>query len=244
MAAVLPSQIVVAIEYMFGSARNELDGNGVRHSYQNEVRCLLELLESVPRDLIALPFNEYVELTRCRAALSAAVAKWAIGDISPAYAVMGKDAVERIRLLMSKCGDEVPPKEPILAFIAEDGIRTPIEDKIRAAWTDFSANEWMGATVFAGAALEGMLHWALKDRVNDVNGIRLAKMIEEARKYDLIGEEAKQQAKLAKDARNLIHPGRTDRSGNTCTRATALTAFAAVYRVSDDLKRYFGRQAS
>ncbi len=238
MTRVLPSQIITAIEHMFGSGRNELDTGNIKHIHQNEVRALLELIDSVPHDLIALPFDEFLEFTRCRAVLSTSAARWALGDISPAYANTGKDPVERIRRLMMKCSDSLPPEKPILTFILEDGIRTPIEDQIRAAWTDFFANEWMGATVFAGAALEGILHWTLKDRLSDVNGIRLAKMIEEARACGLISEEAKQQAKLAKDARNLIHPGRTDRSGSTCSRATALTALAAVYRVSEELHRH------
>ena len=239
MAEVVPSQVVSAIESMFGPMQGDLHQNRIKHVHQVQVRSLLELIGDVPKNLIALPFTDYLELTRCRAGLSAAIARWSLGDTTPAFDVMGKDPVERIRRLMSLCSDELPPRETILTFISEDDTRISIEDQIRAAWIDFSANEWMGATVFAGAALEGILHWALKGRVDDVNGIRLARMIEEARRLGLIGEEAKQQAKLAKDARNLIHPGRTDRSGGSCTRATALMALAAVYRVSDDLHRHF-----
>ncbi|MBM7045229.1 hypothetical protein [Rhizobium lusitanum] len=243
MAEVLPSQVVSAIESMFGPMQGDLHQDRIRLQHQVEVRSLLEIIEDVPRDLIALPFTDYLEFKRCRAVLSEAVARWNFGDIRPAFGVMGKDPVERIKRLMGKCSDELPPREPLLTFIEDENTRLSIEDQIRAAWTDFSANEWMGATVFAGAALEGILHWALKGRVDDVNGMRLAKMIEEARNCGLISEEAKQQAKLAKDARNLIHPGCTDRSGSVCTRATALMALAAVYRVSDDLHRHFAAQA-
>ena len=39
------------------------------------------------------------------------------------------------------------------------------------------------------------------------------------------------QTRLAKDFRNLIHPGRAQRQGQTCDRATALSAVAAVEHI-------------
>jgi hypothetical protein len=44
------------------------------------------------------------------------------------------------------------------------------------------------------------------------------------------------QAGLAKDARNLIHPGKALRSGEACDKTTALTALTAVYRVINELR--------
>jgi hypothetical protein len=41
MPAILPSQIVAAIDEMFGAGRNELNPNAVRHHHQAEVRTLL-----------------------------------------------------------------------------------------------------------------------------------------------------------------------------------------------------------
>lgn len=242
MTEVLPSQVVSAIETMFGPMQGDLHHERIRPHHQVEVRALLDLLAEVPRNLITLPFVEHLEFTRCRAVLSEAAARWNFGDIRPARDVGGRDPVERIRRLMSICSDELPPKEPILTFIAEDDVRIAIEDQIQAAWTDFSAREWIGATVLAGAALEAILYWAVKGQIERADTSNLIQLIEAARRRSLISEETKQQAKLAKDARNLIHPGRADRSGNRCTRATALTALAAVYRVSDDLERFGASQ--
>jgi hypothetical protein len=61
-------------------------------------------------------------------------------------------------------------------------------------------------------------------------------LIAEAEKLNLITLEGKRQADLARDARNLIHPGKATRSGAACSKATALMALAAVYKVADDLK--------
>ena len=68
----------------------------------------------------------------------------------PANSVGGKDVIERIRRLMLKCHDQLPPREPELPFIADEDARLGIEDRIQAAWTDFHAREWMGATVLGG----------------------------------------------------------------------------------------------
>jgi hypothetical protein len=43
------------------------------------------------------------------------------------------------------------------------------------------------------------------------------------------------QADLARDFRNLIHPGRAQRTGADCDRGTALTALAAIELVVRDL---------
>ena len=162
MPRVLPSQVVVAVDSLFGPIRNELDGRAVTHAHRAEVHALLALLDEVPRELIGLLSVDYLEFTRCCAVLATSLVRWNLGDMTPARDVGGKDAVERIRRLMRQCHDELPPAEPELPFISDTDIRLGIEDRIHAAWTDFSAREWMGATVFAGAALEALLLWALK----------------------------------------------------------------------------------
>jgi hypothetical protein len=161
--------------------------------------------------------------------------------IAPARDVGRKDAVERIRRLMRKCRDEAPPPAPELPFIADADVRLGIEDRLHAAWVDFNAREWMGATVFAGAALAALLLWALKQvslvevPKRPLDELHLADLIRVAAKNGVIGQACEQQAGLARDARNLVHPGRALRSGEACNKATALTAFAAVYRVIDYL---------
>jgi hypothetical protein len=105
----------------------------------------------------------------------------------------------------------------------------------------------MGATVFAGTALEALLLGALKHnmRASAGGGARkkaldemyLSVLIQEAEAKKLISTETRSQASLATDARNLLHAGKVARSGVACSKATALTALAGLYRVADDLKR-------
>jgi hypothetical protein len=240
---VLPSQLVEAIDSLFGPNRNELDGRAVTHAHRAEVHALLALLDEVPRELIDLRSVEYLEFTRCRAVLATTLVRWNFGEIAAARDVGGKDPVERIRRLMKQCHDDLPPAEPELPFISDADIRLGIEDRIQAAWTDFTAREWMGSTVFASAALEALLLWALK-RVKlpetpsrPLDELHLADLIRLAVKNRVIDEACERQAGLAKDARNLIHPGKALRSGEACDKTTALTALTAVYRVINELRR-------
>ena len=241
MLKVLPSHVVSAIDSLFGGSRNELDGAAVRHVYRVEVHTLLALLDDVPRELIDLGASDYLELGRCRATLATTLPAWNLGDITPARAVGGKDVIERIRRLMLKCHDELPPIEPELPFIADVDVRTTIESRIRAAWTDFNAQEWLGATVFAGAALEALLLWSLQNKniqsqARPLDELSLASLIRLAREHGLLDDAARQQAELARDARNLIHPGKAQRAGDECSKASALAALAAVYRVVEFLR--------
>ena len=51
-----------------------------------------------------------------------------------------------------------------------------------------------------------------------------------------ISEKAASQARLAKNFRNLIHPGRELRTRTSCDRGTAHAAFAALRLVIRDLE--------
>lgn len=100
----------------------------------------------------------------------------------------------------------------------------------------------MGATILAGHVIEALLLWALKTKGGvtpfrkSPDELHLHDLIAEAEKRGLITLECKQLADLAKDARNLIHPGKATRSGTACSKATALTALSAVYKIAEGLK--------
>jgi hypothetical protein len=141
MAKTLPSQLVAAVDRLFGPNRGEFDSRAVTHVFRPEVYALLAFIDEVPRDLIDLPSEGYLEFTRCRAVLATSLAQWNPGNIIPARDAGGKDPVERIRRLMQRCHDELPPGEPELPFISDEDIRLGIEDRIRAAWTDSNAHE-------------------------------------------------------------------------------------------------------
>jgi hypothetical protein len=69
------------------------------------------------------------------------------------------------------------------------------------------------------------------------DSLALDALIKDAADLKLISERAAKQASLAKDARNLVHPGRVARTGFACNRGTALASLAALDQVIEDLGR-------
>lgn len=119
--------------------------------------------------------------------------------------------------------------------------------------------EWKAATVLAGSAMQALLLWSVKrngdsDRQSRLqaakadlklsggpDGWNLDNYINVASRLGDIPEQTATQARLAKDFRNLIHPGREVRNRMRCDRGTAHSAFGALHLVISDLeKRWSG----
>ncbi len=244
MPDVTPRQIIEAINIMFGPL-NELEP--IRHHKQSEVRTLLVLLDQLPNALITLPFHKYLEFERARAALATVLPRWNFGETTLGPGVGGRNPVAVLARLLAECANELPSPEPEFPFITDEDTRLGIEDRTRAAWVDFNAREWLGATTSAAVALESVLLWEIKRLRNSAieggpkkvekspNDMILADLIDEAYKKAAISDGAARQAHLARDARNLIHPGKVARSGTACDKATALAAFAGLYRIASEL---------
>jgi hypothetical protein len=214
----------------------------IRFAHRDAVRTLLLLLRQVPDELITVPFTDYTEYLECQSSLTSALSLWDVGDQDrPVRSNSGKDPVARIRRILAVCTDENPPPYPDLAFISDDVARSNVQQDIRAAWIDFRSEEWKGATVFATTAVEALLFWALKRRADVRQPERLDKQylgdyINEAERLGVIMKATADQARLATDARNLIHAGKMARTGLACTKATALTALAALEAVLGHLR--------
>jgi hypothetical protein len=227
----------------FRSVTKRIYSQPITPLHRVEVYTLLSLLDELPRELIDLSSSDYLDFQRCRAVLATALSRWSAGDGQPVRDVGQRDPVERVRRLMALCHDQLPPKPPELP-VMEGQSRFGIEELIQAAWTDFDALEWMGATVFAGTAIEALLLWAIIHRIakdqhkKPPEQLYFSDLIDMAGKHNFISADNKQQLQLAKSARNLMHPGAVLRSGSTCDKATALTALAGVYRTISDLSAW------
>jgi hypothetical protein len=238
----VPSQVVAAIDSLFGPSRNELNIEMTRFPHRDNVRTLLSLLGQVPDELITVPFADYTEYLQCQSSLTSALSLWDVGDQDrPVRNASGKDPVERIRRILAVCPDENPPPYPDLAFISDNAARASVQQDIRAAWIDFRSEEWKGATVFAATAVEALLFWALKrcadvQRPEQLDKQHLREYIDQAEHLGVIAKATADQARLATDARNLIHAGKMAKTGLTCTKATALTSLAALEAVLDHLR--------
>jgi hypothetical protein len=214
----------------------------IRFPQRDGVRTLLSLLRQLPDELITVPFAGYTEFLQCQSSLTSALSVWDVGDQDrPVRNGSGKDPVARIRRILTLCPDENPPPYPDLSLISDDTARANVQQDIRATWIDFRSEEWKGATVFAASAVEALLFWALKGRSDVREPERLDRQhlgdyINEAERLGIIVKATADQARLAIDARNLIHAGKMARTGLTCTKATALTALAALEAVLGHLR--------
>ena len=136
-----------------------------------------------------------------------------------------------------------------MEFIEDTDLRHNLRNDMSAINRTLVNSEWKAATVLAGSILEALLLWKLaKDRpqamatkyaaqkkLKSLEDWHLLDYIETAAELDLLGDRTANQARLAKDFRNLIHPGRSVRLGESCNRGTALGAVAAVELVIEDI---------
>jgi hypothetical protein len=256
MARVMPSQVVQTIDALFPHAaknvRTPLSGPSP------SLFGLLTLLKDVPQELIALPSADYADLILAQSTIEDMLAHWrARGAVDTPPGVNGFDAITVIRRALAKCPDEYPPPTTTeLLFIKGSDLRDSIRQDVGAAYRALNNYEWKGATVMAGAAIEALLHWRLKEpppdatevdrAVNALKGTRkkpfsdidhwdLDQFIEVAAHLDLLTPDTCNAARLAKNFRNLIHPGRAARLAQTCNRATAYSAIGALEHVIEDL---------
>ena len=172
-----------------------------------------------------------------------------------------RNALTIVREALSKCRDEAPhPATAELAFVTDAALREALRTDASAANQALGNGEWKAATVLAGSVVEALLLWALDEHEAqnpgtvetaanavvasgmlkaappaDFNQWVLAQLIAVAEEAKLISKETASQSRLAKDFRNLIHPGRSKRLGQACDRGTALSAVAAVEHVARDL---------
>jgi hypothetical protein len=236
---VLPSEVAAAIDGLFGPRSSDIDDGRVGPQFQADVSTIISLLDQVPTELIDFGIIHYTELMKCRAVLIAAMGYWERGAQLSAVAVNTKDPIERIKRLMQLCHDELPPPEPELPFIDDEPRRVGIENQIAAAWASFNSRTWLGASTFAGAAMEAVLLWALQRSAPEKNfaKTRLVELIDAAAAAQIIAQETAAIAHAARDARNLVHPGKVAETGVSCSKASSLTALAGLYRVIEDLAK-------
>jgi hypothetical protein len=225
MPRVFPSQVVTLIHKLFPFTENQTDTQKGRvkldHNSANSLSAISNLSDQIPSELITLDSDEYASYTL------------SLASIRPA------------------------PSTVALTFISDADFRENLCNDISAANQALSNGEWKAATVLAGATVEALLFWALKqqssteistaisnlistsilssDPGNDIEKWSLHHLIEVANDLDTIKNTTADQARLAKNFRNLIHPGRATRLGQICDRGTALSAIAAIEHVVRDL---------
>ena len=124
-------------------------------------------------------------------------------------------------------------------------------------------HEYKAAAVLAGSVIEALLYWALQEQQGDVDRLvtgwladaslnkraerlkkralerwDLADLIDVSEQLAILTATQTQMANVARQFRNLIHPGRVmAREGVNCTQGEAFAAVGAMYEIAELLER-------
>ena len=235
----------------------------VDKGYQNEVAAIVALVDQIPAELIKLDPKDYTSLQMAIITIKTTLPTWSLrnyglerirghGNLNP---------ITIIRNALLKCPDEGVSKSiSDLKFISIQELRESLRIDISSANQAFQNGEWKAATVLAGATIEAILLYLLHTvQDSDPNKIStsittlvsngtlrqspgnnldkwvLHPLTEVAANLSLIRVETAVQIRIARDFRNLIHPGVSVRKNITCNRGTALSALAGLEHTINDL---------
>ena len=246
MARVVPSQIVALIEQNLGDPQSSR--LSVSHTTVAGLTAIAHLIDELPTELLTISGTDYSDLVCGVEAIRNSVAFWqhkGVGEIG-IIGIRGKSILQILQEALVKCPDQIPsPVTVELAFISDVVLRDSIRLDVSTATSALHNGEWKAATVLAGSAAEALLLWAITNApglsalANKPKGSpeewSFAEYIAVARSLNLVKDNTEKLSNIAKNFRNLIHPGRARRRDEVCDRATALTALAAVECIARDL---------
>jgi hypothetical protein len=263
MPRVVPSQVVDFIDQVFPWLRAPGQGGYLSREHSGEAAGLLSLVDRIPEELLTLAGSEYGEFVCSVSAIRDKLVLWQNQQNPniPTYlgqSFRGLNPVTLIRQALAKCPDEGPaPSTSELAFVTDAGLRTNLRNDVGAINRALANGEWKAATVLSGSAIEALLLWALEQRPPSDIATAIAALTtsgeltrqpnanlerwdlheftEVAAKLEIIKADAAIETRLAREFRNLIHPGRAQRLGQKCDRGTALSSVAALDHVVRDL---------
>ena len=166
-----------------------------------------------------------------------------------------------IRDVLKKCPDAAPaPGTAELGFIRDEALRADLRLDWSSANKALADGEWKAATVLSGSIVEALLLWALSNWSADKRmaaisrlkakaggfsdpdpnelesrGWGLHEYTEVAAELQIISPQTASEVRQVRGFRNLIHPGVAMRTGQSCSRGTALAALAAAEFVATDV---------
>jgi len=261
MLRILPSYVVAVIEDSFPWARTTNAPSFVEPADVPKVASILALVERIPEAILRCSGAGYLSLVQIVPALEHVVNFYASGPPRQIVwpFVTGNNAITTLWLVLTGCPDDAASEStPELRFIENQMLRESIRLDLSASESALNNGEWKAATILAGAVVEALLLWAVDRHPESERGLalqnarqhganmrkvnaatpdewHLPELIEAGFELGEITTPSAAQARVAKDFRNLIHPGKTMRENVRCDRGTAHAAFAAAQLVGRDL---------
>jgi hypothetical protein len=261
---IVPSQIVTYIDHRYPQVA-EGKAFYLGRDHAPVLAHLLQLIDRLPETLITFQRDALAEFGEAVESMRAAVNAWNGGDNQYKFEKIpdrkGVNPLVFIRSHLATLRDDLAgPAAPELSFISDKDLRETLRTDIASANRSLSVADWKGCTVLAGSVVEALLLWVLEDyegkkpgevqvtakilvsnsvfkqaAPSDLSFWNLHQLTEVCRHMKLITETTAAQCRIAKEFRNLIHPGRASRLSQRCNLGTALSALAAVEHVIGDL---------
>jgi hypothetical protein len=176
-----------------------------------------------------------------------------------------RSAVEAIRHILAECPEQgIRAQTHDLQFVTDPLLRDNLRRDLSSTRSMLDHGEFKGATVLAGSVIEALLldallrlsqpdrdaalaKWKLADRrssdppppktlPSDLGDWKLSWLVWIAHWADVISERVASGADDARDFRNLIHPGKTLRTGAPADEGTASMALGAALRIAAELQ--------
>lgn len=248
MTKVVPSQIVSFINRVYPTAKS--NPNMQVYSADSAVfGAIIDLADDLPVELLTISDEDYTNYVFGLEAMQAAIDRWNHhGTDTPPRTHNGKSPVYLVREALLKCPDQNPSSQTTsLPFISDRQLAESIRLDMDSAINALHRNDFKGATVLSGSAMEALLLWKIQDvgitsRLVGMNKSNkqspeewtLEDYITAASIQNLIKPNTVAQARLAQNYRNLIHPGRAIRFAQACNRGTAFRALAPVHLIVAD----------
>jgi hypothetical protein len=217
-----------------------------------EIAAVIDLINELPPEFLIISGDDYSNYRISINAIANLMDAWKAGKSDQPRETAGREGLDNIRRLLAKCPDQIPaPETADLIFIPDVDLRESIRTDIGAANRALVDGLWKAATVLAGSAAEALLRWAIAKKT-DVETARAAitpspnqnldrwnldEYIKVAEQLGLVNADTAKQTHLAREFRDLIHPGRAARLAKACNRGTALSALAAVEHIVTDLSK-------
>jgi hypothetical protein len=263
MSRILPSQASAAIESLFPDllrSREPAEPPPILpYARAKDVSAALAVVAEVPSELIQLTGPELAGMVIARANANAFVESCARpfeGGRGGSQSLSGDVLLELLNLL-KRCPDQaVPASTADLLFVADPALRESLRVDIAEVNRAIIQGEWKSATVVCGSVIEALLLLALTEQKpqaiasagrlkanGTIGGAKpsleewdLHQYIEVAADLGLLKTaDTLPQLRLAKDFRNLIHPGRSIRLARVCDQPTALATVAGLGFLVRDL---------
>jgi len=235
----------------------------VDRSYQNELAAIVALYDQIPSELLILGPNDYTDLQLSVTAIKNCIPSWHSRNfgLERIHGHSNLNPITILRNALSKCPDEGILEATVdLPFISDQEFGDNLRIDISSANQAFQNGEWKATTILAGATIEAILLYVMYSVQNSdpskisesINALvsngtfsrspgknldrwSLHVLTEIATNLGMIREETATQIRIARDFRNLIHPGVSVRKNIVCNRGTALSALAGLEHTINDV---------